>query len=170
MHTGVVPVTLGKKEVLLSRVEEGLTGEGLSIGQALGQGVAPRLGQQQQADDAQQGAAGEDDVMQEVALLVVELHDGCSEHPKTSASQDQAQPTAPAQRRRHRIDMVQISCQLRLEHGFLSNVAMAALSDFLLSFCLHYTSHDASVAFSSKAGFEFKCVDKLSLCSTWSEL
>lgn len=101
MDTGVVPVVLGKKEVLLSWMEKGLTGEGLSVSQALRQGLAPRLRQQQQADDAQQGAAGEDDVMQKVALLVVELHDGGSEHAKTSASQDQAQPSTPAQRGRN---------------------------------------------------------------------
>lgn len=98
MDAGVVPVILGKKEVLLSRVEQGLTGEGLSISQALRQGLAPRLGQQQQADDAQQGAAGEDHVMQEVALLVVELHDGCGEHAEAGACQDQTQASTPAQR------------------------------------------------------------------------
>lgn len=82
--------------MLLSRVEQGLTGEGLPVGQALGQGLPPRLGQQQQADDAQQGAAGEDHVVQEVALLVVQLHDGRREHPEASAGQDQAQTSAPA--------------------------------------------------------------------------
>jgi len=90
MDAGVVLVTLGEKEVLLSWMEQDLTGEGLPVGQALGQGLTPRLRQQQQADDAQQGAAGEDHVMQEVALLVVELHDGGSEHSKAGASQDQA--------------------------------------------------------------------------------
>lgn len=98
MYAGVVPVIFGKKQVLLSWMEEGLTGKGLSVSQALRQRLAPWLRQQQQADDAQQGAAGKDNVMQEVALLVVELHDGGSEHPKTSASQDQAQPSTPAQR------------------------------------------------------------------------
>lgn len=81
-------------------MEQGLTGEGLSVSQALWQGLAPGLRQQQQADDAQQGAAGEDHMMQEVALLVVELHDGCGEHAKTGAGQNQAQPSTPAQRER----------------------------------------------------------------------
>lgn len=100
MDTRVVPFTLGEKEVLFSRMEQGLTGEGLSVSQALWQGLAPGLRQQQQADDAQQGAAGEDHVMQEVALLVVELHDGCGEHAETGTGQDQAQPSTPAQRER----------------------------------------------------------------------
>lgn len=95
MDAGVIPVSLGKKEVLLSGMEQGLTGEGLSVSQALRQGLAPGFGQQQQADDAQQGAAGEDHMMQEVALLVVELHDGCSEHAKAGTRQDQAQTSTP---------------------------------------------------------------------------
>lgn len=97
MNAGVVPVDLSEEEVLLSWMEQGPAGEGLPVGQALRQGLASRLRQQQQADDAQQGAAGEDNVMQEVALLVVELHDGGSEHAKASAGQDQAQPSTPAQ-------------------------------------------------------------------------
>lgn len=84
-------------------MEQGLTGEGLSVSQALWQGLAPGLRQQQQADDAQQGAAGEDHMMQEVALLVVELHDGCGEHAKTGAGQNQAQPSTPAQREREEV-------------------------------------------------------------------
>lgn len=98
MDAGVVAVALGQEEVLLSRVEQGLPGEGLSVGQALGQGLAPRLGEQQQADDAQQRAAGEDHVVQEVALLVVQLHDGGGEHAEAGAGQDQAQASTPAQR------------------------------------------------------------------------
>lgn len=85
MNAGVVPVALGEEEVLLSGMEQSLTGEGLAVGQALGEGLTPRLRQQQQADDAQQRAAGEDHVMQKVALLVVELHDGSGEHPEAGA-------------------------------------------------------------------------------------
>lgn len=98
VDAGVVAVALGQEEVLLSRVEQGLPGEGLSVGQALGQGLAPRLRQQQQADDAQQRAAGEDHVVQEVALLVVQLHDGGREHAEAGTGQDQAQASTPAQR------------------------------------------------------------------------
>lgn len=76
-------------------MEQRLAGKGLSVRQALRQRLASRLRQQQEADDAQQGAAGEDHVMQEVALLVVQLHDGCSEHTKASTGQDQAQPSTP---------------------------------------------------------------------------
>lgn len=79
-------------------MEQCLAGEGLTVRQALWQRLTSRLRQQQEADDAQQGAAGEDHVMQEVALLVVQLHDGCSEHAKASAGQDQAQPPTPVQR------------------------------------------------------------------------
>lgn len=111
MHTGVVPVAFGKKEVLLSWMEKGLTGKGLSVSQALGQWLAPRLRQQQQADDAQQGAAGEDNVMQKVALLVVEFHDGGSEHAKTSACQDQAQASTPAQRERNSRFITKVTLQ-----------------------------------------------------------
>lgn len=97
MDPGVIPVALGEEEVLLPWMEQSLTGEGLPIRQALGQGLAPRLGQQQQTDDAQQGATSKDHVMQEVALLVVELHDGGGEHAEASAGQDQAQASAPEQ-------------------------------------------------------------------------
>lgn len=83
--------------MLLSWVEEGLAGEGLSVRQALGQGLAPRFRQQQQADDAQQSAASKDHMMQEVALLVVELHDGRGEHAEACAGQDQSHPSTPAQ-------------------------------------------------------------------------
>ncbi|KAF6734147.1 Valacyclovir hydrolase [Oryzias melastigma] len=86
-------------KVLLSGVEQRLAREGLSVSQALGEGLAPRLRQQQQADDAQQRAAGEDHVMQEVALLVVKLHDGGSEHPEAGARQDQAQTPTSAERK-----------------------------------------------------------------------
>ena len=81
----VVPVRLGEEQVLLPRPDEGLAGEALPIGQALRQGLSARLGQQQQADDAQQGAAGEDDVVQEVALLVVQLHDRRGQHAEAGA-------------------------------------------------------------------------------------
>lgn len=94
---GVVPVALGEEEVLLPGVERRPAGEGLAVGQALGEGLPPRLRQQQQADDAQQRAAGEDHVVQEVALLVVELHDGGGEHPEAGARQDQTQTAAPAE-------------------------------------------------------------------------
>lgn len=78
-------------------MQQGLTGEGLPVNQALRQRLAPRLRQQQQADDAQQGAAGEDHMMQEVAFLVVQLHDGRSEHAEAGARQDQAETSTPAQ-------------------------------------------------------------------------
>lgn len=100
VDSGVLPVALGEEEVLLSWMEQGLSSEGLPVRQALGQGLAPRLGQQQQADDAQQSAASEDHVMQEVAFLVVELHDGGGEHAKASAGQDQTQASTPEQRGR----------------------------------------------------------------------
>lgn len=83
--------------MLLPGMQQGLTGECLTVGQALWQRLTPRLRQQQQADDAQQRAAGKDHVMQEVALLIVELHDGGSEHPKSCTSKNKAQTATPAQ-------------------------------------------------------------------------
>lgn len=100
MDSRVLPVALGKEQMLFSWMEQSLPGEGLPVRQALGQGLAPRLRQQQQTNDAQQGATSKDHVMKEVALLVVELHDGSSEHAKTSAGQDQAQTSTPEQRGR----------------------------------------------------------------------
>ena len=99
VHPGVVPVRLGQQEVLLPRPQQGLPGEALTIGQALRQRLATRLWQQQQADDAQQGAAGEEDVVQEVALLVVELHDRGGEHAEAGAGQHQAQASTPKRTR-----------------------------------------------------------------------
>lgn len=88
MDSGIVPVTFGQKEMLLPWVEKGLTCKSLSVGQTLRQRLAPWLRQQQKTNDAQQGAASKDHMMQEVALLVVELHDRCCEHAKASAGQD----------------------------------------------------------------------------------
>lgn len=101
LDPGVVPVVFGgaEQEALLPRLpglEEGLAVVGLPVGQGLGEGVVPRLGQQEDADDADEGAAGEDDVVKEVALLIVKVHDGACQHPETSAGQDQAQTAASA--------------------------------------------------------------------------
>lgn len=63
----------------------------LPVRQGLGERVAPCLGQQEDADDADEGAAGEDDVMEEVTLLVVKVHDGPRQRAETSAGQDEAQ-------------------------------------------------------------------------------
>lgn len=100
LDPGVIPVALprGQEEVLFSRFprgKQGLAGEALAIGQGLGEGLVARFGQQQDADDADEGAAGEDDVVEEVAFLVVELHDWGGQQPEASTCQDQAHTTAP---------------------------------------------------------------------------
>lgn len=115
MDAGVVLVALGQEKVLLSVLEQSLAREGLSVGQALGEGLAPRFRQQQQTDDAQQRAAGEDHVMQEVALLVVELHDGSGEHPKAGARQDQAQTPTPAGKKAGLVQSLK-KCKILLEN------------------------------------------------------
>lgn len=105
MHSGVVPaaLTLGQQEALFSRFpwrEKGLTGVALAISQGLREGLIARLRQQENADDADESAAGKDNMMKEIALLIVELHDGRSQHAKASTGQDQAKTTAPMVRRR----------------------------------------------------------------------
>lgn len=100
MHPGVVPAALGlgQQEVLLSRLpgeQQGLTGVALSVVQGLGERLVTRLRQKENANDANEGAAGENDVVKEIALLIVQLHDRGSEHAETSAGQYQAQTTTP---------------------------------------------------------------------------
>lgn len=68
----------------------------LPIGEALRQALVPALRQQEDADDADERAAGKDDVVQEVAFLVVQLDDGCRQHAEACTSQHQPQPAAPA--------------------------------------------------------------------------
>lgn len=90
VHPGVVPAALGlsQQEALLSgfpRGEERLTGVALAVGQGLGEGLVARLWQQENADDADESAAGKDNVVKKVALLIVELHDGRSQHAEAGA-------------------------------------------------------------------------------------
>lgn len=68
------------------------------IGDVLGQVLVPALGQQEDANDADECAAGEDDVVQEVAFLVVQLNNGRCQHAKACTGQHQPQPTTPAGR------------------------------------------------------------------------
>lgn len=103
MHPGVVPAAIRRRqqEALLSRFprgEERLTSVALAVSQGLGEGLVSCFGQQENADDANKSAAGEDNVVKEVALLIVELHDGSSQHAETSTGQDQAQTTTSAMR------------------------------------------------------------------------
>lgn len=105
MHAGVVPAALGlrQQEALFSGFpgrEERLAGVALAVGEGLGQRLVARLGQQENADDADESAAGEDNVVEEVALLVVQLHDGRGQHAEAGAGEDQAQPATPVVRRK----------------------------------------------------------------------
>lgn len=100
MHPCVVPAALrlGQQEALFSRFprgNKGLTGVGFTVSQGLREGLVARLGQQENADDADESAAGKDNVVKEIALLIVELHDGCSQHAEASTGQDQAKTTTP---------------------------------------------------------------------------
>lgn len=76
LHPGIVPVAFrrAKQEALLSRfpgLEEGLAIVALPVSQCLGEGVAPCFGQQEDADDADESAAGKDNVVKEITLLIV---------------------------------------------------------------------------------------------------
>lgn len=100
MHPGVVPAALrrSQQEALLSRFprgEERLPSVTLTVSQRLWEWLVASLRQQENADDADEGAAGENYVVKEITLLVVELHDGGGQHAKTSTSQDKTQPTTP---------------------------------------------------------------------------
>lgn len=75
--------------------QEGLPSVMFPIRDVLRQVLVLALWQQQDADDADECAAGEDDVVEEVAFLVVELHDGGGQAAKACAGQDQPQPTSP---------------------------------------------------------------------------
>lgn len=76
--------------------QEGLPGVMFPVRDVLGQVLVLAFRQQQDADDADERTAGEDDVVEEVAFLVVELHDGGGQAAKAGAGQDQPQPTSPA--------------------------------------------------------------------------
>lgn len=58
------------------------------------------LRQEENADDANERTAGKDHMVQEVAFLVMELHDWCSQHTKACAGQDEAKSTSPAKTHR----------------------------------------------------------------------
>lgn len=100
VHPGVVPAALGlsQQEALFPRLprgEERLASVALAVSQGLGEGLVTGLWQQENADDADESAAGEDDVVKEIALLIVELHDGGCQHAEAGAGEDQAQTATP---------------------------------------------------------------------------
>lgn len=100
MHPGVVPAALrlSQQEALFSRFPWGkkrLTGVALAISQSLWEGLVPCLGQQENADDADESAAGENNVVKKIALLIVEFHDRCSQHAEASTGQNQSKTTTP---------------------------------------------------------------------------
>lgn len=103
MHPGVIPAALrlDQQEALLPGLpqrEKRLSSVALAVGQGLGEGLKARFGQQENADDADESAAGKNDMVQEIALLVVELHNGRRQQAEAGAGQDQAQTTAPKAR------------------------------------------------------------------------
>lgn len=76
--------------------QQGLPGVMFPVGDVLRQVLVLALRQQQDADDADECAAGEDDVVEEVTFLVVQLHDGGGQAAEARAGQHQPQPAAPA--------------------------------------------------------------------------
>lgn len=67
---------------------------------ALGDGVRERLafalGEQQDAEHGEHGEGGEDDLVEEVAAVVLELHQGGSGHADAARGQHQAEASAAA--------------------------------------------------------------------------
>lgn len=94
----VLELGVGEQEGLLPLLvrQERLPCVVLPIGNVLRQVLVPALRQQEDADDADERAAGEDDMVQEVAFLVVQLDDRCCQHAEARAGQHQSQPAAPA--------------------------------------------------------------------------
>lgn len=89
---------MGQQEALFPRFPRGkkrLASVAFAIRKGLREGPVACLGQQENADDADESAAGKNNVVKEVALLIVQLHDRCSQHAEASTSQDQAQTTTP---------------------------------------------------------------------------
>lgn len=80
--------------------KEGLPGVVFAIRNVLGQVLVFALGQEEDADDANERTAGEDHVVEEIAFLVVELHDGCRQHTEACAGLDQTEPAAPVEDKR----------------------------------------------------------------------
>lgn len=85
-HSGVVPTALRScQQEALFRFPLGYkrwTTVYFSVSQGFREGLVTCLRQQENADDADKSAAGKDNVVKEIALLIVELHDGCSQHAK----------------------------------------------------------------------------------------
>lgn len=94
--------------------QQGLPGVMFPVRDVLGQVLVLALGQQQDADDADERAAGEDDVVEEVTFLVVELHDGGSEAAEARAGQHQPQPSSPANTSRGGNNHTRVSLHIRL--------------------------------------------------------
>lgn len=94
----VLELRVGEQQRLLSLLvwQQRLPRVVLPIGDVLGQVLVPALGQQEDANDADERAASEDDVVQEIAFLVVQLNNGRCQHTKACTGQHQPQPTTPA--------------------------------------------------------------------------
>lgn len=55
------------------------------------------LWQEEDTDDANEGTAGEDDMVEEVTFLVMEFHDGSCQHTEAGTGLDEAESTAPVE-------------------------------------------------------------------------
>lgn len=110
-YSGVVPAAVRRVQQRFPRGKQRLASVDLGVSQGLGEWLVARFRQQENADDTDESTAGKNDVMKEIALLIVELHDGRSKHAKAGAGQDQAQTTTPV--RRQKIYSIVISREIQ---------------------------------------------------------
>lgn len=94
--------------------QQRLPGVVFPVWDVLRQVLVLALGQQQDANDADECAAGEDDVVEEVTFLVVQLHDGGGQAAKACAGQHQPQPATPANTRTGGSNHTQVSFHTHL--------------------------------------------------------
>lgn len=93
----VLELRVGEQQGLLSLLvwQQRLPCVVFPVGDILRQVLVPALRKQEDANDADERAAGEDDMVQEVAFLVVQLNNGRCQHAKTCTGQHQPEPTTP---------------------------------------------------------------------------
>lgn len=68
-----------------------------TIWNVLWQPLVFALGQEENADNADEGATSKNHMVEEIAFLVVQFHDGRGQHPKARTSQDKAKAATPVE-------------------------------------------------------------------------
>lgn len=140
--------------MLLAKLARGLSRVALAFFQRLGQWLVACLWQQQDADDADECAAGKDDMVQEVALLVVQLHDGCGQHAKPCTGKDQAKASTPAQHHSQTVHCIRLRPLISYfiqQHFFCKALACISTCTMLLRThtlpyaCRHYIISSVNV-------------------------